>query len=60
MMSAMPSKPTLGAILAVLAVALIAPTVAVRVQDKVADQSDEILSKVSKDRAASQAADTAG
>jgi hypothetical protein len=43
MMSAIPSKPTLGATLALLAVALIAPTVAVRVQDKAADRSDEIL-----------------
>jgi hypothetical protein len=43
MMSAIPSKPTLGATLALLAVALIAPTVAVRVQDKAADRSDELL-----------------
>ncbi len=48
MISAMPSKRTLGTTLALLAVALIAPTVAVRVQDKAADW------------AASQAADTAG
>jgi hypothetical protein len=43
MMSALPSKPTRGATLALLAVALIAPTVAVHVQDKAVDRSDELL-----------------
>jgi hypothetical protein len=43
MMSAIRPKPTLGATFALLAVALAAPTVAVRVQDKAADQSDELL-----------------
>jgi hypothetical protein len=43
MMSAIPSEPTLGATLALLAVTLIAPTVAVRVQDKAVDRSDDLL-----------------
>ena len=43
MMSAMPSKLTLGATSALLAVALIAPAFTVRVQDKAAERADELL-----------------